>query len=293
MVNVGLVLEGGGMKGVYTAGVLDYFIEKDLYFQRCYGVSAGACNLCSYISKQKKRAFRVTVDYLEDKNYCSLHSLFTTGDLFNVDMCYNKIPNELDFYDYKEAARYEGDVYAVVTNIRTGKPEYMPLRELHRDIIAVRASASLPLLSRNVKIGSEYYLDGGNMDAVPIRKAVADGIAVQNASNGVIKNVVVLTKEEGYIRKPASKLNLALLRLRYSKYPKIYKLIANRHTRYNETLRFLEQEQQAGRAFVIRPKENHEIGRIEKDRKKLEAFYQLGYQDAKNCFSDLVDFLHR
>ena len=154
MIDCGLVLEGGGMKGMYTAGVLEYFMEKELYFKNCYGVSAGACHLCSYISKQRKRAYRVALDYLNDKNYCSMYSLVTTGDLFNADMCYNTIPNKLDPYDYKAAAKYEGNAYAVVTNIRTGEAEYMPLREMHRDTIAVRASASLPLVSRNVKIGN-------------------------------------------------------------------------------------------------------------------------------------------
>lgn len=282
MIDSGLVLEGGGMKGIYTAGVLEFFMEKDLYFKNCYGVSAGACHLCSYISKQKKRAYRVALDYLNDKNYCSVRSLITTGDLFNVAMCYDEIPNKLDLYDYKAAARYEGNAYAVVTNIRTGEPEYMPLRELHRDIAAVRASSSLPLVARNVKIGSDYYLDGGISDAVPIQKAVKDGN---------IKNVVVLTKEVGYIRKPASKSSLSLIKLKYGKYPKVYELMASRHTRYNDTLRFLNREGAAGRAFVIRPKEPNDIGRIEKDRKKLEWLYQLGYDDAKASYDALTRFL--
>lgn len=284
MIDCGLVLEGGGMKGIYTAGVLEYFMEKDLYFKNCYGVSAGACHLCSYISKQKKRAYRVALNYLKDKNYCSARSLLTTGDLFNADMCYNKIPNKLDPYDYKTAAKYEGNAYAVVTNIRTGEAEYMPMREMHKDTIAVRASASLPLVSKNVKIGNEYYLDGGMADAVPIRHSIADGN---------VKNVVILTKEVGYIRKPASKASMNMIRLKYAKYPKLYELIADRHIRYNETLAFLEEEEKAGRAYVIRPKKANDIGRIEKDREKLEALYQLGYQDAKNCYDEMMAFLQK
>ncbi|MDE7323429.1 MAG: patatin family protein [Lachnospiraceae bacterium] len=282
MVECGLVLEGGGMKGMYTAGVLEYFMEKDLYFRNCYGVSAGACHLCSYISKQKKRAYRVALNYLKDKNYCSLHSLLTTGDLFNADMCYNQIPNKLDPYDYKAAAKYEGNAYAVVTNIRTGEPEYMMLREMHKDTVAVRASASLPLVSRNVKIGSEYYLDGGIADAVPIRKAAADGN---------VKNVVILTKEVGYVRKRASAATLNLIKLKYARYPKVYELTADRYARYNETLRFLDEEEKAGRAFVIRPQCANDIGRIEKDRAKLEVLYQQGYHDAKKRYEKLMDFL--
>ena len=283
MEKCGLVLEGGGMKGIYTAGVLEYFMENDLYFENCYGVSAGACHLCSYISKQKRRAYRVALDYLEDKNYCSVKSLLTTGDLFNADMCYNKIPNKLDPYDYKTASKYEGNAYAVVTNIRTGKPEYMPMREMYKDTIAVRASASLPLLSRAVKIGTEFYLDGGIADAVPIRHAIADGNQ---------KNVVILTKEVGYVRQMASQSTRNLVKLRYVKYPKLHELISDRHIRYNETLRFLEEEKEAGRAFVIRPQRPNDIGRIEKDRKKMELLYKIGYQDAKECYEDLLKFLH-
>lgn len=282
MIDCGLVLEGGGMKGIYTAGVLEYFIEKELYFKNCYGVSAGACHLCSYISKQPKRSYRIALNYLKDKNYCSARSLILTGDLFNVDLNYDKIPNKLDPYDYKAASKYEGNAYAVVTNIRTGEPEYMPLREMHRDIVAVRASASLPLVSRNVQIGKEYYLDGGISDAIPIRKSIADGN---------IKNVVILTKEMGYVRKPASRQNLVLIRIKYKKYPKMYELIANRHTHYNETLQFLDEEERAGRAFVIRAKKPSNVGRIEKDREKLEALYQIGYDDAKECYERLMKFL--
>ncbi|MCI8966997.1 MAG: patatin family protein [Lachnospiraceae bacterium] len=284
MVECGLVLEGGGMKGMYTAGVLEYFMEKELYFKNCYGVSAGACHLCNYISKQKKRSYHVGLDYLNDKDYCSARSLLTTGDLFNVDMCYDTIPNKLIPYDYRTAARYEGNAYAVVTNIRTGEAEYMPMREMHRDIIAVRASASLPLVSRNVEIGSGLYLDGGIADAIPVRRAVADGNA---------RNVVILTKEVGYVRKQASRAMRNMIRLRYAKFPKVYELVSDRHARYNETLAFLAGEEQAGRAFVIRPQVPNDIGRIEKDRKKLEALYELGYHDAKKCHDRLMGFLQQ
>lgn len=283
MEKAGLVLEGGGMRGIYTAGVLEYFMEKELYFENCYGVSAGACHLCSYISKQKKRAYRISLDYLDDVNYCGIKSLVSTGDFFNVKMCYDTIPNRLDPYDYKAAAAYEGNAYAVVTNIETGLPEYMPMKEMHRDIIKVRASASLPLLSRNVRIGNGYYLDGGISDPIPLKRSIEDGNA---------KHVVILTKEVGYTRKPVSSAQLNAIRARYVRYPKVYELMKNRHTSYNETMSFIEICKADKQAFVIRPAQAGDVGRIEKDRAKLEALYQTGYEDAKSCYPGLMEYLN-
>lgn len=280
MYQAGLVLEGGGMKGVYTAGVLDFFLDKEIEFSSCYGVSAGACDMCSYLSKQRKRAYRVCVEYLDNKKYCSPYSLLTTGDLFGVSMCYDLIPNYLDPFDYETFQQYQGEAYAVVTNIRTGKAEYLPLKDMHEDMRAVRASSSLPLVSRNVKIGGELYLDGGIADSIPIKRSLADGNR---------KNVVVLTKEVGYRRKPASELSF--IRARYAKYPKVYELMKERHINYNDTLDFLEQQEEMGNAFVIRPKKVSEVGRVEKDKKKLEALYEEGYRDAEACYVELLEYL--
>lgn len=282
MVEAGLVLEGGGMKGIYTAGVLDYFMEKNLFFRNSYGVSAGSCHLASYISRQHGRARRVSLDYLSEKNYCSMYSLLTSGDMFNVRFCYDRIPNELNPYDYSAALGYEGNAFAVVTNIETGESEYLPLKEMHRDIVAVRASSSLPLVSRNVEIDGKLYLDGGISDAIPIRKSIEDGNA---------KSVVVLTKEIGYVRNPASALGL--IKQMYRKYPKVYELMRDRHITYNDTLEYLAKAEAEGKAFVIRPKQASEVGRIEKDRAKLEALYEVGYEDAKSCYEDMMTFLEQ
>ena len=276
----GLVLEGGGMRGIYTAGVLDFFLEKNITFSSCYGVSAGACHLCSFMSGQTGRAYRVGVNYLEDKDYCSLKSLLTTGDLFGVDMCYNRIPNELEPYDYEAAERYPGKCYAVATNIETGLPEYLRMKDMHKDTVAVRASASLPLVSRNVKIGDRLYLDGGIADAIPIQKSILSGNR---------KNVVIMTKEVGYRRKPSGQLGL--IRMRYARYPKVYELMKNRHIRYNATLDYLAEQVKNGQAFLIQPKKDSGIGRIEKDKNKLHALYLEGYQDAENCYEELLGYL--
>ncbi len=280
MYQAGLVLEGGGMKGIYTAGVLDYFMDKGIAFSNVYGVSAGACHMCSYLSCQRGRALDISIDYLDSKKYCSVQSLLTTGDLFNVKTAYHLIPEYLNPYDYEAFDRYEGRAYAVVTNIVTGMPEYLRIRDMKADMDAVRASASLPLVSRNVKIGGSLYLDGGISDAIPIRKSILDGNK---------KNVVILTKEEGFVRKPSSQLGL--LKLRYLKYPKVYDLMAKRHITYNDTMAFLEKQQENGQAFVIRPKAKSNVGRIERDAEKLKTLYEEGYRDAKDCFEVLLNYL--
>lgn len=278
----GLVLEGGGMKGVYTAGVLDFFLDRGIDFAKCYGVSAGACTLCSYLSRQKGRGFATTVDYLKDKNYCSVYSLVTSGDLFNVDMCYHQIPERLNPYDYEAFDKNESKGYAVVTNIETGLPEYIPLRDMHTDIEAVRASASLPLVSRNVRIGNHLYLDGGMSDPIPLMHSVTDGNR---------KNVVVMTKEVGYRRKPSGQLGL--IKAKYRKYPKVYELMKNRHIEYNKTLDYIQEQVKNGTAFLIQPKHKSEVGRIEKDRDKLQALYQEGYEEAAERYEELIAFLER
>ncbi len=280
MYQAGLVLEGGGMKGIYTAGVLDAFLEKGLEFSSAYGVSAGAVHLCSFLSKQKGRGLAVWVDYLDDPNYCSVKSLLTTGDLFNVEMGYHTIPEKLNPYDYETFDKYGGKAYAVVTNIVTGQPEYLRLKDMKKDIEAVRASASLPLVSRNVPINGKLYLDGGISDAIPLQKSILDGNR---------KNIVIMTKEEGYIRQPSS--HLGLIKMRYLKYPKIYELMKYRHIRYNDTLAFIEAQKKNRQAFVIRPKQKSDVARIEKDVNKLKRLYQEGYQDGLNVYNDVLEYL--
>lgn len=280
MYQAGLILEGGGMKGVYTAGVLDFFLDKEIEFSSVYGVSAGACHMCSYLSKQKGRALDVSVDYLDTRRYCSVESLLTSGDLFNVDICYSLIPDYLYPYDYETFGRYEGKAYSVATDIVTGKPEYFRIRDMKADINKIRASASLPLVSRNVKIGNSLYLDGGISDSVPLQQSVISGNR---------KNVVIMTKEIGYVRRPSRQLGL--IRARYIQYPKVYELMANRHIRYNEQMEYISRQQEEGKAFVIRPKTAGDVKRVEKDPEKLRVLYRQGYEDAAECYEELKKFL--
>ena len=280
MIEAGLVVEGGGMRGVYTAGVLDYFMEKNLYFDDCYGVSAGACHISSYVSKQIGRSIKVTLDYINDKRYCSVNSLIKTGDMFGVEMLYDLIPNKLELYDYDTFNKFKGNFYSVVTNCKTGKAEYIKIKDMKKDIIAVRASSSLPLLSRIVEINGKEYLDGGITDSIPIKKSIKDGHK---------KNVVILTRDKTY-RKSKPKF-LSFFKLKYKKYPNLVKAIENRYKMYNETLDFIEEEKAKNKVFIIQPKLPVKISRIEKDKDKLKALYNQGYEDAKEIYEDSMKFL--
>jgi len=281
MYEAGLILEGGGFKGAYTTGVLDYFLEKEVAFTSCYGVSAGAIHMCSYLAGQKGRGLRTSTDYLDDKRYCGMYSLLTTGDYFGVDFCYREVLTKLDPIDNDAFLKQHSKAYAVMTNIESGKPRYYQIKDLYKDVVAVQASSSLPLLSRNVMIDGKPYLDGGISDSIPIRKSIRDGN---------LKNVVILTKEDGYVRQKSSMLGL--MKIKYSKYPELYERMAKRHRVYNKTMGFVEEERKAGRAFVIRPKQPLNIGRIEKNAEKLRQIYRIGYEDAKASYPQMLEFLN-
>ena len=276
----GLILEGGGMRGVYTAGVLDAFLDHDVAFSSIYGVSAGACHACSYMSGQRGRAFRVNTEYLDDPRYCSAKSLIRTGDLFGADFVYSQLPNVLDPFDYDAFEKYDGKLYAVVTNVRTGEPEYIRVRDGRRQMWVVRASASLPLISRTIAIHGNYYLDGGISDSIPIRKSIEDGN---------VKNVVVLTRDASYRKEPNS--IMPLLRLRYRGCREFLNANEIRHISYNETLAFLEEEEKAGRVFIIRPEHEVKVGRLEKDKEKLTKLYEQGVEDARRLMDPMREYL--
>ncbi len=283
MFDCGLILEGGGMRGVYTAGVLDYFIEKDYEFKDVFGVSAGACHACSFLSKQKGRAFRINADYLDDKRYGGFSNWIRTGEFFNKDMHLNIIPNELDLYDYEEFSRSKSNFYAVATNCVTGKGECLKVYDMKRDIDAIWASSSLPLMAKVMKFRGGYYMDGGIADPIPVEKSI---------DMGNKKNVVILTRQEGY-RKEEDK-TLKLIAKKYGKkYPHMVATMAKRHIIYNDTLDFLKKAEKEGSVFVIRPSEAPNIGRLEKNRKKLERLYEMGYKDAEMANRALLKYLEK
>ena len=220
----GLVLEGGAMRGLFTAGVLDVFMENGIKFDNVIGVSAGACFGCNYVSGQVGRTIRYNMKYARDKRYCSVSSLIRTGDIFGGEFCYHTLPTELDKFD--EAAFIDSGIpfYMVVTDIETGEAGYHRMRDAsYEELEWMRASSSMPLVSNIVEIGGGKYLDGGMTDAIPLKASEALGCH---------KNVTVLTKPRGY-RKSHEK-TMPLIRLKYREYPNLIRAMDIRHITYNE-----------------------------------------------------------
>lgn len=278
---VGLVLEGGGHRGIYTAGVLDVFAENNISFDGIMGVSAGAIHAASYLSGQPGRSVRYTSRYCSDPAYMGLRSLFTTGNYFNVKFCYYRLPDELDPFDNDTFDANPVPFYTVATDIRTGKADYHLCDSLRgKKIRWLQASSSMPLAAAVVNIDNRFYLDGGIADSIPIKK-------MQEMGYG--KNVVILTQEKGYRKKPNSMLSI--IRLVYKAFPDFVKAVENRHNVYNSQLDYLEEEDRKGNVIIIRPSEKPEAGRTERNRGKILRTYELGRRDAENILGKIKSFL--
>ncbi|MDK2585370.1 patatin family protein [Romboutsia sedimentorum] len=282
MNKIGLILEGGGMRGIYTAGVLDFLIEKNVEVDIVIGVSAGSCHACSYLSKQYKRAFNATVDYLDDKNYLSFNNLIKTGSIFGMDFMFNTIPNELNIYDYDTFNKSNTKFIAVSTNCETGKPEYFELTDLKKEIIYIQASCSIPMFANIVEVDNYKLVDGGVSDSIPIQYAL---------NQGYKKNIVVLTRDSTYL-KSKNKFT-SVIKRKYKKYPKLITAIENRHVNYNKSLEIINNLSQSGDALVIRPNSPVKVSQVEKNVDKLTALYEQGYNDSKNSFSKILDFIDK
>ncbi|MCR1876337.1 patatin family protein [Paraclostridium bifermentans] len=282
MNKIGLILEGGGMRGIYTAGVLDFFIEKNIEVDITIGVSAGSCHASSYLSKQYKRAYNATVDYINDKRYLSFSNLIKTGSIFGMDFMFNKIPNELNIYDYDTFAKSKSKFVVVATNCETGSPEYFELKDLKKEIIYMQASCSIPMFANIVEIDDFKLVDGGVSDSIPIEYSL---------NQGYKKNIVVLTRDITY-KKNKQKF-LPIVNKRYKKYPNLVKAIENRHLNYNKSLNLVNQLEKDGDVLVIRPKKPVNVSQIEKNAKKLTALYEEGYDDAKELYDKILDFIKK
>ena len=269
------------MRGLFTCGVLDVFMENNIHFDGAAGISAGAVFGCNYKSRQPGRALRYNKKYGRDPRYCSIRSLITTGDLYGADFCYRVLPYELDIFDSKTFRENPMAFYIGTTDINTGKAVYHTCRDGgDLDLKWMRASASMPLVSRPVKIGKYELLDGGMVDPVPYRFLEKKGYG---------KIVIVLTQEDGYTKKKFELLPLAKLLLR--DYPAVIRALAVRHLKYNRQMQEIREREKAGSALVIRPEKNLGISRTENDPAELERVYQIGRAEGERRLEEVKAFL--
>ncbi len=262
-----LILEGGGLRGVFTCGVLDNFMERGIKFPFTVGVSAGACNGLSYMSGQMKRAKYSNIDLLEKYNYVGLKYLFTQRNIMDFNLLFEKFPTEIIPYDYPAYERSEGRYVMVTTNCLTGEANYFEEKHSQKRIMEiVRSSSSLPFVCPMAQVDGIPMLDGGIADSIPVEYARKEGFT---------NSLVVLTRNKGYRKKITGKSFAA--KLFYSRYPLLQKAIEDRNVKYNRTLDFIEEMEEKGTITVLRPVKPLEVDRMEKDISKLNALYQEGY----------------
>ena len=278
---IGLVMEGGAMRGMFTAGVTDVLMENGIEFDGGIGTSAGAVFGCNYKSRQIGRVIRYNKTYCRDSRYVGFKNLITTGDLYGKDFAYNELPNMLDIFDTDTFTKSPMEFYIVATDVKTGEAVYHKCTDGgERDTTYMRASASMPLVSRIVEIDGRKLLDGGMADSIAIKKM---------ESLGYCKNVVILTQPMGFIKEP-NKL-LPLMKRKYKKYPKFIESLETRHTRYNEIIEYIAEGERRGSMFVIRPAAPLEIGAMERDPQELERVYQEGRKVALARLDQLKEFM--
>ncbi len=284
MKKIGIVLEGGGMRGIYTAGVLDFFINKNIYFPYVIGVSAGACHALNYIAGQKGRDKDIALKFLGDRRYLSFRNLIKTGDIFGFDFIFGELSQKLLPFDYEAFKNSNQELAVGVTNCITGKCEYFYKSKTSTDEIlrAVRASSSLPFLSKEVIINDKAYMDGGISSSIPLKKAIDDGYEY---------NIVVLTRNKGYRKKP-SKLTRRLSKLKYKNFKGLSKAIGERYKKYNSELEFVENMEKEGKVFVIRPQKHINVSRVEKDKNKIFELYKQGYIETAKIYKDLKKWIN-
>ena len=277
----GIVVEGGGMRGIYGAGVLDVLVENDIKADGLIGVSAGAIHGCSFVSGQKGRSIRYNLKYSRDPRYMSMRSLIRTGDMFGIDFCYRELPETLDPFDNETFESSSTEYYVTCTDVETGQPVYHRCPSLRGDRIDwVRASASMPLASRIVELDGKKLLDGGVADSIPV---------MAFRKMGFKKDLVILTRPEGYRKKQNPML--PLIRRAYREYPEFVETAASRHLVYNRELDEISRLEREGEILVIRPSRRIKISRTERRPERIEQMYRLGREDAMKAFSGIKAFM--
>ncbi len=276
---VGLVLEGGGMRGLYTAGVIDIMLDHSFEPDVVCGASAGVTFGINLISKQRGRVLRYNTRYLKDKRYISFHSWLTTGNMINRKFAYGELPVTLDPFDEKTFEASKAEFYATITNMHTGQPEYIKLVNALEQMEVIRATAALPVVCQPVELNGQKYMDGGVADPIPLDKCL---------ELGCDKIVVVLTHPYSFVRK--DKLNF-WCRLLYPRYKNLLRTFDSRNEDYNRRVQQIMQLEQEGKVFVFRPLELLNILRLEKDPARLEQVYNIGLKDAESKWQALEEYL--
>lgn len=281
MYRCGLVLEGGGSRGIYTSGILDAFIEKGVEFPYVIGVSMGACNAVSFLGKNTRRQHDIIIDYINDKRYMSFGNLLKNGEYLDSDWLFGELSYDLVPVNQDEFEKSGAVLCCVVTNAKTGKPEYLYPKSLReRGCPEVRASCSLPLATKGVEIGGEVYFDGGVTDSIPLERALDDCCE---------KAVVILTQHKGFQKKPYNERVLKLVK----KYPLLQEALRDRHNAYNAQLEYVRMIEEQGRAFVIQPPTELECSTLEKSTAKLEAIYRLAYRQGLEIADSVKEFINK
>ena len=275
-----LILEGGAMRGLYSAAILDVFMQNNIGVDVVYGVSAGALFGLNYKSRQIGRALRYNLKYAKEKNYMGLYSLITTGNIMNKDFCFKKLVYKLDKLDFETYKNNPVDFYAVVTNLQTGKPEYIKIDDAQKDMEYFRASGSMPFVSKPVEIKGNLYLDGAIGDAVPFQKALETNFE---------RIIVILTRTAGF-RKKKSHLPYKLC---YGKYPNFVETANNSYKKYNETMDLIEKYESENKIIVLRPSKLIKIKRVEKNINKLQRMYDLGISDCMSKLNKIKEYINR
>ena len=277
----GLVLEGGAFRGLFTAGVLDALLDIGADFKYVVGVSAGATNAYSYISKQKGRNLEIMEKFLDHKRYVGYGNLIRCKSIMDLDFVFDEIPNKHCIFDYDTFYSYDGKMLVGAFNIETGKVEYFDKDSLDDKNMILRASCAIPLMFPFAKINGKLYADGGLKDSIPIKKSIVDGNK---------KNVIVLTRNEGYVKKQ-SKANKLTYKLYKKKYPKLADVLNNRYSEYNSQIKFCEELEKNGDAIIISPTVKMDVSRFERDKNKLKEIYNNGYNLIINDKEKIRSFL--
>ncbi len=283
MEKTSVIVEGGGMRGMYAAGVLDCLIQQNLYWNNTYGVSAGACHALSYISRQFDRARRVNVNHVRKASYSGPLCILRYGTFFGFKYIFQTIPanDRIDWHTFFQNQNESRKYYVVATNAATGTARYVSPESPQAALLWLEASCSLPVIGKAVGIDGIDWFDGGISDSIPVRQAEKDGHS---------RHIIILTQPAGYRKSPVSRTTERVLRQMYRSYPALIETNLQRWQNYNETLDYIQQLENEQRAFVFRPASQVVIGRLSKNREALQSLYEAGYHDACTRLPQLVEF---